>query len=296
MVTVETAYAFWTDSVGLISISADNLFCCTALAAGLFAARGSFSRIPSPRFSYGLTRLESLCGFVNGLLLLVVAILIFLEAIDRTFNPEYIDMSHIFAVCFCGIVGNGLGLIFFPPESRRENHNVLGIYLHILANTLAYVGITTSTVILGINPSWTAAELIVALFVAMIVVAVALPLLFRSGRILMNIPASDLVGEVQSVWNKLHHLEGVTSVGNFRVWHLNPTRMMACVHLGVSSNYQLREGDILRLVRDVFQSIGISSSQVTIHISIEDITGDSDEKPQGPSEIHESGESSEFHG
>lgn len=231
MVILESSYAFATDSVGLVSISADNLFCCIALAAGLFAIRATASQKRPNQHSYGLVRLESLCGFANGILLIVVALLVLLEAIDRVVNPEYIDATHIFAVCLFGIGGNAFGLVFFPPESRRENHNVHGIYLHIWANTLAYVGICTSTMILSINPGWLFAELIVGMFVAGVIVASAIPLLRRSGRLLMNLPAVEIQPEIVAVAERLRQIDGVRDVEDLRVWHMAPTSVYASMCL-----------------------------------------------------------------
>lgn len=267
MVIVETTYAFMTDSVGLISISADNLFCCISLGAGLFAIRTTGSAKRSSAYSFGLARLESLCGFVNGILLIVVAILLMLEAVDRVLNPEFIDTNHIFAVCLFGIVGNGIGLVFFPPESRRENHNVQSIYLHIWANTLAYVGISASTVILGVNPEWSLTELGVASIVAALVVGSAIPLLVRSSRLLMNYPAAEKMTDVRETRSRLSRIDGVVQVLAFKVWNLTPTSMVVTAHLLLSPTAVVHERDVLLHARALCAKLGASPRQTTIQIT-----------------------------
>jgi cobalt-zinc-cadmium efflux system protein len=273
MVVVETAYAFMTDSVGLISISADNMFCCLALGAGLFAIRATASQKRSVQFSFGLARLESLCGFVNGILLLVVAVLLLLEAIDRVINPELIDANHIFAVCLVGILGNGFGLVFFPPESRRENHNVQSIYLHIWANTLAYAGISASAVVLGRNPSWRMSELFVALFVAATVVVCAVPLLLRSSRLLMNLPAPERVKDIQAARVALSRLDGVIHIADFRIWNLTPSSMVSIVHLVVAPASHVQDNDVFLQARSICIALGASIDHSTIQISREENDG-----------------------
>jgi cobalt-zinc-cadmium efflux system protein len=282
MVLVETTYAFMTDSVGLISISADNMFCCLALGAGLFAIRATGLQKRSVRFSFGLARLESLCGFVNGILLVVVALLLLLEAVDRVLNPELIDSYHIFAVCLFGILGNGLGLVFFPPESRRENHNVQSIYLHIWANTLAYAGISASAVVLGVNPGWKMAELVVAVCVAAAVVVCAVPLLVRSSRLLMNLPAAERVEDIQATRAALGRLNGVVRVCSFHAWNLTPTSMVLSAHLEMATASPAQEQVVLFQAQSLCAGLGAPVSQTTIQISREG-DGDGDEAHVPPS-------------
>eukprot|EP00173_Palmaria_palmata_P002945 Plantae.Rhodophyta-Palmaria_palmata.ctg3060.p1 GENE.Plantae.Rhodophyta-Palmaria_palmata.ctg3060~~Plantae.Rhodophyta-Palmaria_palmata.ctg3060.p1 ORF type:complete len:334 (-),score=36.12 Plantae.Rhodophyta-Palmaria_palmata.ctg3060:191-1087(-) len=268
MVVVETSYAFVTDSVGLVSISADNLFCCLALAAGLFAIRITASHNkPSAKFSFGLARLESLCGFVNGILLLVVAVLLMLEAINRVVDPKLIDSNHIFAVCLVGIVGNGLGLVFFPPESRRENHNVQSIYLHIWANTLAYAGVSMSAVVLELNPALRVSELVVAFFVAAVVVLSSVPLLIRSSRLLLNQPAAERMADIEQTRAALSALSGVVDIPEFRVWNLTPTSMVLILHIVLTRDTSVDEQDVFQQARSLCFQLGAPITQTTIQIT-----------------------------
>lgn len=266
MALVETLYAGLTHSVGLISISADNFFCCFALAIGLVAMRTT-SRKPSPVYSYGLTRFESLCGFTNGILLVYVAVLVVLEALDRVLNPGDIDASHTFTVCSFGVLGNALGLYFFPPESRRENHNVQGIYLHIWGNTLAFASMAVSAALAVVMPHWTSADLTVAIIVATVMVACAVPLIIRSARLLLLRPTTEKAPELESLSVRLEQIEGVVSVTALRAWNLTPSCLVASVRLAVAASHTGDDGDVLFHARSLFASMGVPASQTTVQIS-----------------------------
>lgn len=267
MVLVESSYAFVTSSMSLISISADNLFCCTALAGGLFCIRViSLCKAPS-RFSHGLARLESLCGFMNSVLLIVVAMLIVLEAVDRALNPELVEASHVLAVCLFGIVGNGLGLYFFPPETRRENHNVQGIYLHIWANTLAYVGVSSSTLLLQLRPKWIFIELTVSSVVALFIVFRAIPLLVRSSRLLIDLPPSEKACDPDAMRNKLEQIDSAVRITGLRVWHMTPSVCHVTAELCLSSDCRAEDMTILSSARAALASFGVLPCNATIQIS-----------------------------
>ena len=47
--------------------------------------------------SYG--RMEVLSGFVNSLFLVLIAVIVFIEALDRLVDPPHIDSDRLLIVC-----------------------------------------------------------------------------------------------------------------------------------------------------------------------------------------------------
>lgn len=265
MATVELIYASIWHSNGLISISADNFFCSIALAIGLLAIRVT-SRKPSQTHTYGFSRFESVCGFANGIMLIYVAVLIVLEAFERFHDTENVATGHAFAVCLFGMTGNVLGLYFFPPETRRENHNVQGIYLHIWANTLAFASIAVSTAISAAVPAWELIDLLLSTLVGLGVITSAVPLIVRSARLLLLLVPVERKHTLTTVRSRLDEIDGVLQVKALRVWNLTPTCLVASVKMEVSGRCKGQDLDILYKARSVFASIGVPASQCTIQI------------------------------
>lgn len=266
MATVELIYATLWHSSGLISISADNFFCSVALAIGLLAIRVT-TRKPTSTHTYGFSRFESICGFANGVMLVYVAVLIVLEAFERFHDTDNIAAGHAFAVCLFGMTGNVLGLYFFPPESRRENHNVQGIYLHIWANTLAFASMAISTAITTAVPAWEPIDLLTSTLVGIGVIAFAIPLMVRSARLLLLLVPVEKCQLFASVKSRLNDMDGVVKVEALRVWNLTPTCLVASVRIQVSKWYKGQDVEILYEARSVLASMGVAASQCTIQIS-----------------------------
>lgn len=269
MAIAEVIFAMATHASGLFSISADNFFCSIALAVGLLATRLS-SRKASAMYSYGFSRIESVCGFANGIMLIYVAMLIVLESLERAAVHGRVAVGRAFSVCLFGIIGNSLGLYFFPPESRRENHNVQGIYLHILANTLAFSSVALSTATTAILSKWRAMDVGIAVAVACFVVAFAIPLIIRSAWLLLLVVCNEKRDALQSVEDQLRAIPGVTKSTSLRVWNLTPNCIVASVKLEVEKDCDILHNDVLSNARSVFALIGIPASQCTIQISCED--------------------------
>lgn len=266
MVVVELAYASIYHAAGLISVSADNFVCCIALAIGLCATKMT-AKQQTPTHSYGYSRLESMCGFTNGIMLFYVAVLIVLEAFERLVEEDRVGAGHTFTVCVFGMIGNILGLYFFPPETRRENHNVQGIYLHILANTLAFTSMAISTAVTTAVPAWEVIDMVTAAIAAIIIVLFAGPLVLRSGRLLLLQVPREKQESLRFCRTRLSKMEGVVNVSDLRVWNLTPNCLVASVCLEVAEAHKEDNNEVLYKARAIFATLGVPASQCTIQIT-----------------------------
>lgn len=109
---VEFVYGLLSNSLGLISDGFHMLFDCTALVVGLFASVMAKQR-PTRRFSYGYGRTEILSGYINGVFLILIALFVFSEALDRLFDPPEIRTDRLLAVSVGGLLVNLIGIMSF---------------------------------------------------------------------------------------------------------------------------------------------------------------------------------------
>lgn len=118
---VEFVYGWWTNSLGLISDAVHMLFDCGALVLGLYGSLMSSWR-PNTTYTYGYGRYEVLCGFANGVLLMVIAAFIFFEALGRLFEPPDISTDRLLVVSVCGFLVNVVGVIVFSDVGHGHSH------------------------------------------------------------------------------------------------------------------------------------------------------------------------------
>ncbi|XP_063239131.1 proton-coupled zinc antiporter SLC30A5-like [Bacillus rossius redtenbacheri] len=205
---VEFAYGLWTNSLGLISDAFHMLFDCSALVLGLLAAVLA-RRKPSKTFSYGYGRAEELSGFVNGLLLLVVSLVVLWEAASRLLDPPRISTRRLLAVSTAGLCVNLVGIVAFRHSHSSHQHshgshghshnaNMEGVFLHVLADTLGSVGVIVSSLLID-QLGWYVADPICSLFIASLIFLSVLPLLRRSAAVLVLSAPAELRQRVPTV-------------------------------------------------------------------------------------------------
>nr|XP_037272757.1 zinc transporter 5-like [Rhipicephalus microplus] len=198
---VELLYGMWTNSLGLISDGFHMLFDCSALVMGLAAsllARRSATRT----FPFGYGRVEVLSGFTNGLFLVVIAFMVFSEAITRLFDPPQVKTERLLTVSIAGLIVNLIGILAFrhthshsngTSHSHSHSHghshtgantNLQGVFLHILADTLGSVGVIVSSLLID-QFGLLVADPLCSVFIAVLIFVSVLPLLKHSSMILV---------------------------------------------------------------------------------------------------------------
>ena len=110
---VELTYGYLSNSLGLIADSFHMLFDSLGLFISLIASYIS-QLPPNNSYTYGYGKVESLSGFLNGLLLVFTAINVFSESLHRMLEPKLIDTSGALLPVSClGLTVNLLGVFYF---------------------------------------------------------------------------------------------------------------------------------------------------------------------------------------
>ncbi len=106
MMILEIAGGIWFGSIALV---ADGLHMSTHAGALLLAALAySFARKhkDDPRFSFGTGKLGDLAGFTSAIILAMIALLIFYEAVRRVFSPVPIHFAEAIPIAGLGLCVN----------------------------------------------------------------------------------------------------------------------------------------------------------------------------------------------
>jgi cation diffusion facilitator family transporter len=137
------------------------------------------------KFSGNSDKILSLSGYTSGLLLLVFALFIIIEAIERIFNPVDIRYKEAILVATIGLLVNIVSAILLHHDKENSDHNIRGAYLHVLADAL-----TSFSAIFGliIAMHWEIyyIDIIVAIVSSFVIIRWSIGLLKDSGRVLLD--------------------------------------------------------------------------------------------------------------
>src|SRR4051794_26948140 len=200
-------------SVALLADAGHVLSDVGAIALGLLAAAMA-SRPARGRRTFGLHRGEILAALVNGVLLVAVAVLVFVEAIGRLSDPPSVEAGGVLAIGLVGLAGNAVATAVLMAGDR-EDLNLEGVLRHSAADALGSLGVVVSAVIL-LTTGWRYADPIAGLLIGVLVLVGSYGLVRDAFDVLMEAAPAGI--DVQEVGKAMAAVPGVREVHDLHVW------------------------------------------------------------------------------
>jgi len=91
------------------------------------------------KFKGNPDKILSLAGYSSGLILLIFAVVIIVEAVDRFKNPVEIVYREAIIVATIGLVVNIVSALILHHKQEHSDHNIKAAYLHVIADALTSV-------------------------------------------------------------------------------------------------------------------------------------------------------------
>jgi cobalt-zinc-cadmium efflux system protein len=238
---VEVAVGILANSLALLSDAAHMLIDAAALGLSVWAAR--LARRPAEgRMTFGFRRAEILSAQANAITLLVLGVLIVVEAVQRLASPPAVDAPPVVATALAGAAVNVVA-IWQVSRANRENLNVEGSFRHLVTDFFAFA----ATVVAG-SVIWATgfdrADPIASLAVAASMLVAALPLLRRTGRVLLEAAPEGMRPE--EVADAITSHPGVASLHDLHVWEISSGFSALSAHVLVA-----RDEDCHRIRREL---------------------------------------------
>jgi cobalt-zinc-cadmium efflux system protein len=165
---VEVVGGLLTGSLALLADAAhmlsDNLAITIALLAVWLAGRPS-----TPERSFGWQRAEILAAFVNGVILVALAIWIFIEAWGRLSDPPDVLAGWVAVVAVAGLAVN-LGAAIILHRGGHETLNMQAALRHVLADALGSAGVLLAALVILVT-GWRYADPIAGIAIAFLFLA-----------------------------------------------------------------------------------------------------------------------------
>jgi cobalt-zinc-cadmium efflux system protein len=179
----EVVAAIVAGSLALLADAGHMLTDAGALAFALFAATLA-ARPAQGRWTFGYKRLEILAAQMNGITLLIVALLILFGSVRRLVSPSDVRGGIVLVVALGGIVVNVAATVVLSRASR-ESLNVRGAFLHVATDTVAFTGTAVAGALI-LATGWDRFDPIASLGVAALMLWASWGLLRESGSIFLE--------------------------------------------------------------------------------------------------------------
>src|SRR5215218_1191830 len=233
---LELVAGILASSLALISDAAHMLTDAAALALALVALRIA-RRPPRGAMTYGFGRVEILSAQANGITLVLLALWIVFEAIQRLVSPPDVEGGIVVIVALVGIVVN-LAATFVLAGASRESLNVEGSFQHILTDLFAFIATAIAGGIILLT-GFAQADALASLLVAASMLYAGTRLIVASGRVFLEAAPEGL--DPQQIGRMLAAQKDVVEVHDLHVWEVTSGFPALSAHVVVRAGSDCHE-------------------------------------------------------
>lgn len=256
-------------SLSLLSDALHNFSDVLSLIVS-YAANILSKRPSSNNKTFGYKRAEIIAAFVNAAALMIVAVILIIEAIERFQNPQEVESNLVIWLSLLGIAANGFSVLLLKKDAER-NMNMKSAYLHLLTDMMASVAVLIGGLLMKFYQMYWV-DPVLTLVIAVYLIYMGFDLLKQSTRVLMLFTPNSI--QVQEIVEAIGKIKPIKNVHHVHIWQLNEDEVHLEAHIDFNEDIRLSEFDgiLEQIEEEVYHNYGIN------HVNIQPEFGKCDSK------------------
>ncbi|MFM1887629.1 MAG: hypothetical protein RL026_2786 [Pseudomonadota bacterium] len=233
MMAAEIVGGTWFGSIALVADGWHMATHAAALGVAAMAYRFARRHADNPVFTFGTGNVGELAGFASAVVLLVVALLIAWESLQRLWSPTAIDTAQALAIATLGLLVNlaSAALLHHGHEhghGHAVDSNLRAAYLHVLADALTSV-LAIGGLLAARFLGWLWVDPLIGIVGAAVILHWSLGLARQAARSLLN--AHDTLAREALIVQQLTDPAAGEHVRDLRLWRLGPGKEALLVRI-----------------------------------------------------------------
>ncbi|MGB5171352.1 cation diffusion facilitator family transporter [Eudoraea sp.] len=256
-------------SLSLLSDALHNFSDVLSLIISYIATLLSKKKATSNK-TFGYKRAEIIAAFVNSSTLIIVAVILIFEAIQRFINPIPIKSGIVIWMALLGILVNGFSVLLLR-KGAHGNMNMRSAYLHLFTDMMASVAVLIGGLFMKyFSLFWV--DPLLTILIAFYLIYMGAALLKNSTRVLMLFTPNTI--EIKEIVNILCKIGAIKNVHHVHIWQLNEQEIHLEAHIDFKEDIKLSEFDqiLVEIEEVVYHKFGIN------HVNIQPEFGKCDNK------------------
>lgn len=218
--------------------------------------------------TFGYKRAEIIAAFINAATLIIVAVILIVEAVERFFSPQEIASNLVIWLSALGILANGFSVLLLKKDASA-NMNMKSAYLHLLTDMMASVAVLIGGLLMKFYQIYWI-DALLTLLIAVYLIYMGYNLLKASTKVLMLFTPDDIA--VDDILKELYKIDEIKNVHHVHIWQLNEEELHFEAHIDFETDIKLSQFDIiLNQIEEVaFHKFGINHVNIQPEFNKED--------------------------
>ena len=241
----------FSNSLSLVGDSFHMFSDVLALGASMVAIYFEAKK-PTEKFTYGFLRLEVVVAFLNGIVLMLIAVGMIYESVIRFFNPREIDFGSMFFIALIGLIFNiVITWILFSSTKKENNINIKSAMLHFLGDLLNSVGVIISSIIIYFT-NFVYIDIIMSVVISVIIFIGGYKISKEAFFILMEAVPSEV--DLNMLRNELLNIDGIKNIHELHVWKNDNEEISFTAHI-LLDNYEKHNN--YRIINEIKEKLTV---------------------------------------
>ena len=256
----EAIAGYFAHSLALLSDAGHNFSDALALVFswyGIWMAQ----KPSTAKRTFGHHRVGILAALVNSVSLVVIALLIFWEAIFRLRHPEPVQSAPMIIVALVAVLMNTL-ISLWLRNAAQKDLNVRSAYLHMLGDAVSAAGVVAAGVIVAFTGA-SIADPLVSILIGLMILWSSWSILKESVNVLLEGIPKGL--NMDAVEQAIGGVSGVEAVHDLHVWTVGSGIIACSCHITVEEQSVRSGQNVLRAVAEELEhDFGITHTTIQV--------------------------------
>jgi len=240
LTVVEAVVGVFSGSLALIADAVHNLGDVGALIVAWVARRIS-KRQADDRFTFGYRRAELVGAVINLTVLLVMAVFMTVEGIERLLDPQPIQTTWvIIAASVATVIDVGTVLLLWGMS--KGNLNIRAAFIHNLTDAAASIAVILGAFVVKMT-GWLWIDPALCLMIAAYILVMSVPMLKHAASILMNHVPRRM--DLDGILATFAEFEEVEEIHHLHVWEIDEKNVAIEAHVVLKRDFSLQEAQAL---------------------------------------------------
>ncbi|HET8865137.1 MAG TPA: cation diffusion facilitator family transporter [Gracilimonas sp.] len=226
----------------------DSMSLVTTLVTKKIAKKGA-----SSSKTFGYKRAEIIGAFVNLITLVIVALFLIKEGVERFLEPQPIDGLTMFWVAIIGLAANLITAALLW-KSSDEDLNMRSAFIHILSDALSSVGVIIGGWLI-IKYQWYIVDTILTIVIGFYILWHCYNMLREAINILMESKPENI--NINELVRSMNGVDKVCDVHHLHVWRLDENNTLLESHIVIEKEdldeMESIKSSIKKLLHDEFE-------------------------------------------
>ena len=253
-------------SMALLSDAAHNFSDVLSLIIS-WAARKLTGRKLTTNRTFGYKRAEIFAAFVNSSTLIIIAVVLAVEAIERLVNPVEVQGNIVIWLAGFSILINGLSVLLIQKDAKNSM-NMRSAYLHLFTDMLTSIAVLFGGVLMKYF-GWYWVDGVLSLGIAAFLVYSSWAIFAESMKIMMQFTPKSI--DIEKIANEVQEIDGLKNIHHIHVWQLDEHEIIFEAHVDLEKDIRLSEFEIiLKGINNILHHYGVHHCNIQPEFAIED--------------------------